>query len=107
MADLTQIMNDLRQKLEANPDRWKEMEIACQLELSGEGGGTYHLVLSEGHADVGPGALPEPKLTLSMAADAFERLVAGQLNATAAFMSGQLKIQGDMGMAMKLQALLR
>lgn len=107
MADVTQILNELRQKLEANPDRWKDMEIACQLELSGEGGGTYHLVLSGGETDLGPGPLAEPKLTLSMAADAFERLVAGQLNATAAFMSGQLKVQGDMGMAIKLQSLLR
>ncbi len=103
----TRIMHELRQKLETHPERWQELELACQLELSGEGGGTYHLVLKGGQADIGPGALDEPQLTLAMAADAFERLVAGQLNPTAAFMSGQLKIQGDIGMALKLQALLR
>lgn len=107
MADLNRIFNELQQKLEANPDRWKEMEISAQFDLSGEGGGTYHLVLSGGKADAGPGAPESPKVTLSMASDTFERLIGGQLNATAAFMSGQLRIQGDMGMAMKLQGLLQ
>ncbi|BAS26078.1 SCP2 sterol-binding domain-containing protein [Limnochorda pilosa] len=107
MPDLNRIFAELHQKLEAAPDRWKETEISCQFDLSGEGGGTYHLVLAGGRADVGPGAPDAPKVTLSMAADAFERMLGGQLNPTAAFMSGQLKIQGDMGMAMKLQGLLQ
>ncbi len=44
--------------------------------------------------------------TLTADADVFESLLAGDLNPTAAFMTGKLKIDGDMGMAMKLASLL-
>ena len=36
----------------------------------------------------------------------FESMLSGDLAATTAFMSGKLKIDGDMGIAMKLQNLL-
>jgi putative sterol carrier protein len=35
----------------------------------------------------------------------FERVVRGEQNPTTAYMSGKLKIKGDMGAAMKLQKL--
>jgi putative sterol carrier protein len=34
-------------------------------------------------------------------------LTEGKLDGTMAFMSGKLKVKGDMGLAMKLQTLLR
>lgn len=44
--------------------------------------------------------------TLTASADTFRALLDGELNPTAAFMSGQLRIEGDMGLAMKLGSLL-
>lgn len=44
--------------------------------------------------------------TIAMAKSDFESMAQGQLDPTMAFMSGKLKIQGDMGVAMKLQPLL-
>ncbi len=44
--------------------------------------------------------------TITMAKDDFEKLSAGTLDPTMAFMQGKLKIDGDMGVAMKLQPLL-
>ena len=41
--------------------------------------------------------------TLSATEESFERIVAGEQNATTAYMTGKLKIKGDMGAAMKLQ----
>ncbi len=41
-------------------------------------------------------------VTLSADADTFQAILAGDLNPTAAFMGGRLKVDGDMGMAMKL-----
>jgi putative sterol carrier protein len=41
-----------------------------------------------------------------MAAPDFLALATGKLNPTAAFMSGKLKIKGDMGQAMRLQTIL-
>lgn len=45
-------------------------------------------------------------VTLSASADTFRAILAGEQNATAAFMMGRLRVAGDMGMAMKLAGIL-
>jgi putative sterol carrier protein len=45
-------------------------------------------------------------VTLSADVDTFQSILEGELNPTAAFMSGKLTIDGDMGSAMKLAAAL-
>ena len=47
----------------------------------------------------------EADATISASNENFERILSGEQNATAAYMSGKLKIKGDMGAAMKLQKL--
>ncbi len=44
--------------------------------------------------------------TVSVSMDDFMALVSGDLNPMSAFMSGKIKVSGDMGVAMKLQGLL-
>lgn len=48
----------------------------------------------------------ETEVTLSADRDTFESILAGDLDPTAAFMSGRLSVDGDMGMAMKLGSVL-
>ncbi len=45
-------------------------------------------------------------VTLNADAETFEAMLSGDLNPTAAFMSGKLTIDGDMGLAMQLAAKL-
>ena len=45
-------------------------------------------------------------VTLSADADTFQAILDGDLDPTAAFMSGKLAVDGDMGMAMKLGSVL-
>lgn len=45
-------------------------------------------------------------VTLSADAETFEQILAGDLDPTAAFMQGRLKVDGDMSTAMKLGAAL-
>ena len=40
--------------------------------------------------------------TLTASAETFEGILSGSVNATAAFMMGKLKLDGDMGQAMRL-----
>ena len=44
--------------------------------------------------------------TVTADADTFQSLLAGDLDPTAAFMSGKIRVEGDMGLAMKLGSLL-
>ncbi len=48
----------------------------------------------------------EADCTLTATADVFQELMQGELNPTAAFMSGKLSVDGDMSMAMKLGSIL-
>ena len=45
-------------------------------------------------------------VTMSADADVFQEIMSGELNPTAAFMSGKLTLDGDMGTAMKLGGVL-
>lgn len=44
--------------------------------------------------------------TMTASADTLQGMLEGDLNPTAAFMSGKLKVEGDMSVAMKLGAAL-
>jgi len=46
----------------------------------------------------------EADCTIKISKDNFESLAAGDLDPTTAFMMGKIKIQGNMGIAMKLQS---
>ena len=48
----------------------------------------------------------ETACTLTADADTFQGIMDGSTNPTAAFMTGKLAVDGDMGMAMKLGGLL-
>ena len=43
--------------------------------------------------------------TISASSETFMKVANGEQNPTAAYMSGKLKVKGDMGQAMKLQKL--
>lgn len=45
-------------------------------------------------------------VTLTADADTFKDILSGDLNATSAFMTGKLSVDGDMGKAMQLGAVL-
>jgi putative sterol carrier protein len=48
----------------------------------------------------------EADVTLTADLDTFQGIMSGDVNPTAAFMMGKLKVDGNMGLAMKLGALL-
>lgn len=48
----------------------------------------------------------EADCTVTADTGTFEGMLAGEVNPTAAFMTGRLRIEGDMGIAMKLGSIL-
>jgi putative sterol carrier protein len=69
-----------------------------------EGAGTWTVSVDDGTVSVNEGA-GDADATISASQETFERIVAGEQNPTSAYMTGKLKIKGDMGAAMKLQKL--
>ncbi len=69
-----------------------------------DGAGTWTVRVSDGGVTVEDGDTGGD-CTIAASAETFEKVMKGEQNATAAYMSGKLKIKGDMGAAMKLQKL--
>ena len=65
--------------------------------------------LKNGGGSCGQGASPggDPDCTMTLNAETFGEMFAGKLNPTSAFMSGKLKIKGDLPLAMKLEKLMK
>ena len=67
-----------------------------------EGAGAWTVAIADGALTVTEGA-GDADVTISASEESFEKIVAGEQNPTTAYMTGKLKIKGDMGAAMKLQ----
>jgi putative sterol carrier protein len=69
-----------------------------------DGAGTWTVKVADGKVTVVEG-VTGGDCSISTSAETFEKVVKGEQNPTTAYMSGKLKIKGDMGAAMKLQKL--
>jgi putative sterol carrier protein len=63
------------------------------------------VAVRDGSVEVSEGDSGQGDVTISSSAENFERIVSGKQNPTTAYMTGKIKIKGDMGAAMKLQKL--
>lgn len=66
---------------------------------------TYQ-VLREGELTVHDGRAENPDLTVAISDENLVSLFRGELNPMTAFMSGKLKVKGDMGLAQRLVGLV-
>jgi hypothetical protein len=111
MADPVSTVKDvferhLPAKLQAKPDVVSKIGAVYQFDISGPGGGRWSVDCTAPGGKVQPGSAPDARCTVAATDLDFLAIVNGRLNAQMAFMSGKLKIQGDMGLAMKLQQIL-
>ncbi len=109
MADTASAVKEIFSQMPGslNEAAAKGMNSVIQFNLTGDGGGTYHVLIKDGTCTVGEGAHAAPNMTMTMAAQDYVDLNQGKLNGQMAFMSGKLKIAGDMGLAMKMQSLFK
>ena len=69
-----------------------------------DGAGKWKVDVDDGKVTVTEGG-GDADTTISASDETFERIVSGEQNPTTAYMTGKLKVKGDMGQAMKLQKL--
>ena len=67
----------------------------------------YHFRITNESIDVQTGTHDSPKITMTMKESDYLDMINGKLNGQMAFMSGKLKIAGDMGLALKMQNLFK
>jgi putative sterol carrier protein len=94
------------EKLRGQPDVVAKINAVYQFNISGPGGGQWSVDCTQPGGAVSEGTAAAAKCTVAATDADFLNIVNGKLNPQMAFMSGKLKIQGDMGLAMKLQQIL-
>jgi putative sterol carrier protein len=89
------------------PDKAGSTNATIQFDLSGDQGGQWNVKIADGTVASSKGEAESPDLTLLAEANDCVRIFTGQMDPTAAFMSGKLKIKGNMGLALKLQTIFK
>ncbi|NWX90733.1 HSDL2 protein, partial [Nothoprocta pentlandii] len=85
----------------------KAIQGVFLFELSGDDGGTWYIDLKTKGGSAGSGKPPvKADVVMSMSSADFVRMFTGKLKPTMAFMSGKLRISGNMALAMRLEKML-
>jgi putative sterol carrier protein len=106
MADVTpaQIFEEINKRVKDNPEKAKAINAVYQFNITGDQGGTWTVDCTTPEAK--SGAAENAGCTITIGDKDFVDLVQGKLNGQMAFMSGKLKVAGNMALAMKLQQVL-
>ena len=102
MPEVADFFNQVTEKVDQ--DKVQGMNAMYQFNVTGDGGGEWNVSVADGKVAVAQGTVDSPSITLTINAADFVDLVTGKLNGQTAFLTGKLKIQGDMTLAMKLQS---
>jgi putative sterol carrier protein len=97
----------VRDMLEKMPDAFLpakagDAKALIQLDLTGEEGGAWLLDIAAGKCAVRQEKSPKADVTVTMDANDFVALYTNKLNPVQAFMSGRIKVAGNVGMVMQL-----
>ena len=95
---------DFFNSLESRADAAKVAGMNNSYLFDIEGEGQWHVTVADGKLSVAEGG-GDADATITTSSETFDKIVAGEQNPTTAYMTGKLKIKGDLGAAMKLQKL--
>ena len=93
---------DFFDSLESRADASKLAGMTNSYLFDIEGEGQWLVNVVDGKISVAEGG-GDADATITTSGETFDKIVAGDQNPTTAYMTGKLKIKGDMGAAMKLQ----
>ncbi|MCH1627357.1 SCP2 sterol-binding domain-containing protein [Ferdinandcohnia quinoae] len=104
---LANVMEKIEEILNENPGPIEGINVVYQFEISGDEEALYQLQLGDSKAKVLIGSELKADCTLKLSFANFRLFLLGKLNGTMAFMTGKLKMNGDIGKALKLESLLQ
>ncbi|MBT2654802.1 SCP2 sterol-binding domain-containing protein [Bacillus sp. ISL-18] len=104
---LQDLMKLIEEILNKHPEPIRGVTALYQFDIHGEEEESCQLHFQDGGATVRKGKDAPPDCTLKMSLANFRLFLLGKLNGTMAFMTGKLKIQGDIGKALKIESILR
>ncbi|MFH1357448.1 MAG: SCP2 sterol-binding domain-containing protein [bacterium] len=102
-----EIFNEkITEKLNGNVEKAKGINAIYAFELIGDTPETWTIDLTKDSDFVTKGAEGTPNCTVSIKLEDLADIVEKKINPQMAFMTGKLKVKGDMGLALKIGAIL-
>lgn len=101
------IWREIENQLNGNTKPIEDINTTYSFDLSGDDGGIFGLKIKDGRAETIQGDPGESDCALSLSVLDFKKLLAGNLNSTASYITGKLKVKGSLGHALKLESLLK
>ena len=87
------------------PQRAGGLDLVFQLNLTGPGGREAHIIVRDGGMQLVNGHHPAPDLTLETDADTWVRLANGTAHTQLTYLSGGIKVDGDLALTIQLRKL--
>lgn len=88
-----------------NPEAAQGVTAVFQWDVLGDNGGVWHIKVADGAAELVNERHPTPTVSQTCGTDLFLSMVNYEIDGMQAFMSGRLKMSGDMNVAMKIYEL--
>jgi putative sterol carrier protein len=103
MPTVKELFDDMPSKF--NSDAAQGLTAVYQFDITGDGGGKWYAAVESGTLSVVEGEHESPSLTITMGAQDYIDMGTGKLNGQMAFMTGKLKVKGDLSLAMKMKSI--
>ena len=81
----------------------KGVEAIFQFEISGDGGGTWHVIVKDGELEINEGEHENPSARILSNDTNYLKICNGDMNGLRAVMTRKMKIQGNLVLARKMQ----
>lgn len=98
-------LGQLIEKMQANPEAIQSLHHVYQFHVDEEP--PFQVRFDNGTVEILEGTPQDAHCTVTLSTDSFNKLLRNDLNTTMAFMMGKLKVEGRMGLALKLQEVLK
>lgn len=89
------------------PERAAGVDVDIQAHLTGEGGGDYVLMIHDQQVVAREGTVENPNITVTASASDALDIANERLDPMRAFLTGKVRLSGDMRLAMSLVGLFR
>lgn len=90
-----------------SPELAEGVTANVQFDFSQDGGGLFVVSIADGQCSVREGASDAPDATMLTSQETYLAIAEGRLNAMTAFMTGKLRVAGNLPLLMKFQQMFK
>ena len=105
MSDIKAMMARMIESFD--PAAARGVNAHFQINITGDGGGVYTLKVADQKVEVLSNVVQNPTVAIEVSAANWAAILSGELDAANAFMTGKLRISGDMSQMLKFREMFK